>query len=99
MNKKISIERLGITHVVWYEVMLNSARSCQSQMVKPFMLTWNWRLTINYMIPQVQRNTWCMHMFLNVEVSSGGDIIYNSRTGLSVGEVATLRLLVSYCVY
>ena len=31
-----------------------------------------------------------MHKFLNVELTSGGDIIYNFRTGPSVGEVATL---------
>ena len=35
-----------------------------------------------------------MYKFLKVEVTCSGDIIYNSRIGPSVGEVATLQGLV-----
>lgn len=35
-----------------------------------------------------------MYKFLNVEVPNGGDIIYNSRIGPSVGEALTLQGLI-----
>ena len=39
-------------------------------------------------------NIWCVYKFMNVKKTNGGDFIYNSRTALSVGEVATLWGLV-----
>ena len=61
---------------------------------KPIIVTWNWGLSICDMIPQIHTKIWCMYKFFNVEVTSNGDIIYNSRTRPSVGEVASLQGLV-----
>ena len=65
-----------------------------AQTTQPFLVTWNWGLSICDTILQIHRNIWCAYKFLNVKVISGGDIVYNSRTGPSVGEVPTLQGLV-----
>lgn len=61
-----------------------------------YIITWNWVLSINFMIPQIQWNSWCMYKFLNVEVASGDVIIYNSRIGPSSNNVLAVfaRLII-----
>lgn len=47
-------------------------------------------------MPQTLRNILCMYKFLNAKVTSGGDIIYNFKTGPCVGEVVALYGLVPH---
>lgn len=58
------------------------------------MVKWNWGLSIYDMIPQIHMNNLCVrNKFLNLEVTSDGDIIFNSRIWRNGGVGATLRSL------
>lgn len=73
-----------------FEIFLSVSSNSQSQMAQTIYGNVESGVSICYKISQMQKNRRCMYKILNVGVTWGGDIVYNSRTGPFVGEAEAL---------